>query len=32
MPLEQARTALTYPGEREMIERAMASLSAPDPT
>jgi 8-oxo-dGTP pyrophosphatase MutT (NUDIX family) len=24
MPLEQARTELTYPGEREMIERALS--------
>jgi 8-oxo-dGTP pyrophosphatase MutT (NUDIX family) len=24
MPLEEARTALTFPGEREMIERALA--------
>src|SRR4051794_33018361 len=24
MPLEQARTALTFPGEREMVERALA--------
>jgi 8-oxo-dGTP pyrophosphatase MutT (NUDIX family) len=26
MPLEEALTALTYPGEREMIKRAMESL------
>jgi len=24
MPLEEARTALTFPGEREMVERALA--------
>jgi hypothetical protein len=28
MPLEEARTALTYPGEREMIERAIESPPA----
>ena len=28
MPLEEARRALSYPGEREMIERALAELSA----
>jgi 8-oxo-dGTP pyrophosphatase MutT (NUDIX family) len=27
MPLEQARTELTYPGEREMIERALSKHS-----
>jgi 8-oxo-dGTP pyrophosphatase MutT (NUDIX family) len=27
MPLEQARAALTYPGEREMIERALSKFS-----
>jgi 8-oxo-dGTP pyrophosphatase MutT (NUDIX family) len=27
MPLEQARTELTYPGEREMIERALSKDS-----
>ena len=27
MPLEQARTELTYPGEREMIERALSKVS-----
>jgi NADH pyrophosphatase NudC (nudix superfamily) len=25
MPIEEARAALTYPGEREMIERAIQS-------
>lgn len=29
MPLEEARTALSYPGEREMVERALSKL-APD--
>ena len=28
MPLEQARTSLSYPGERELIERALSKLSA----
>ena len=28
IPLEEARTALTYPGEREMIERALSKLAA----
>jgi 8-oxo-dGTP pyrophosphatase MutT (NUDIX family) len=28
MPLEEARTALSYPGEREMIGRAMSRLAA----
>jgi 8-oxo-dGTP pyrophosphatase MutT (NUDIX family) len=27
MPLEQARIELTYPGEREMIERALSKVS-----
>jgi mutator protein MutT len=27
MPIEQARTELTYPGEREMIERALSKHS-----
>jgi 8-oxo-dGTP pyrophosphatase MutT (NUDIX family) len=27
MPLEQARTELTYPGERDMIERALSKVS-----
>jgi 8-oxo-dGTP pyrophosphatase MutT (NUDIX family) len=27
MPLELARTELTYPGEREMIERALSKVS-----
>ncbi len=27
MPLERARTELTYPGEREMIERALSKVS-----
>ena len=27
MPMEQARTELTYPGEREMIERALSKHS-----
>jgi 8-oxo-dGTP pyrophosphatase MutT (NUDIX family) len=27
MPLEQARTALSFPGEREMIERALSRLN-----
>jgi 8-oxo-dGTP pyrophosphatase MutT (NUDIX family) len=27
IPLEQARTELTYPGEREMIERALSKRS-----
>jgi 8-oxo-dGTP pyrophosphatase MutT (NUDIX family) len=27
MPLEEARTGLTYPGEREMIERALSKHS-----
>jgi 8-oxo-dGTP pyrophosphatase MutT (NUDIX family) len=27
MPLEEARIALSYPGEREMIERALSKLS-----
>ena len=27
MPLEQARTELTYPGERQMIERALSKVS-----
>jgi 8-oxo-dGTP pyrophosphatase MutT (NUDIX family) len=32
IPLEEARTALTYPGERDMIERAVQQLAdgAPD--
>jgi len=29
MPLEEAKTALSYPGEREMIERAIESPPAP---
>ncbi|MFN8132028.1 MAG: NUDIX domain-containing protein [Solirubrobacteraceae bacterium] len=28
MPLEEARTALSYPGEREMVERALSQLAA----
>ena len=28
MPIEQARTALSYPGEREMLERAVTKLAA----
>jgi 8-oxo-dGTP pyrophosphatase MutT (NUDIX family) len=28
IPLEQARTRLSYPGEREMIERALSKLAA----
>ena len=28
IPLEEARTALTHPGEREMIDRAMSKLAA----
>ena len=28
MPLEEARTALSYPGEREMIERALSKLAS----
>jgi 8-oxo-dGTP pyrophosphatase MutT (NUDIX family) len=28
IPLQEARTALSYPGEREMIERAMSKLAA----
>jgi 8-oxo-dGTP pyrophosphatase MutT (NUDIX family) len=28
MPLEQARAALSFPGEREMIERALSRLAA----
>ena len=27
MPLERARTELSYPGEREMIERALSKHS-----
>jgi 8-oxo-dGTP pyrophosphatase MutT (NUDIX family) len=27
MPLEEAAKALTYPGEREMVERALSRLS-----
>ena len=28
IPLEEARTALTYPGERELIERALSKLAS----
>ena len=28
MPLEEAKTSLSYPGEREMIERAISRLAA----
>jgi 8-oxo-dGTP pyrophosphatase MutT (NUDIX family) len=28
IPLEEARTALTYPGERDLIERALAKLAS----
>jgi 8-oxo-dGTP pyrophosphatase MutT (NUDIX family) len=28
MPLQEARTALTYPGERELIERALSKLAS----
>ncbi len=28
IPLEDARTALTYPGERELIERALSKLAS----
>jgi 8-oxo-dGTP pyrophosphatase MutT (NUDIX family) len=30
MPLDEARTALTYSGEREMIQRAMEALVPPE--
>jgi 8-oxo-dGTP pyrophosphatase MutT (NUDIX family) len=30
IPLAEARTALTYPGEREMLERALAHLGTQD--
>ena len=28
IPLEEARTALTYPGERELIDRALSKLAS----
>jgi hypothetical protein len=28
MPLEQALTTLSYPGEREMIQRALSKIAA----
>lgn len=30
IPLEEARSALTYPGERELIERALSKLASGD--